>query len=189
MPTTTSRLSIDVVAGTDLVSSYPTVNAQQMGILDGAVVYSEGVLASRPSAAIKGRIYKGTDTGLYYFDTGSAWDTLMLAAAWANLSLASGLGTFSGTYTPASRVVGDRVELRGGVQNTSGSGKSSPVAICTLASAYRPTSTAYITADTFLGNGFAVEVTTAGVMTLLADASGLINNDFIPLDGLLYSLV
>jgi hypothetical protein len=111
-----------------------------------------------------------------------------LAVAWTNLSLAGGLGTVSGAYTPGSRAIGDTIELRGAVKNTTGSSKTSPVSICTLAAPFRPASTIYLTTDTFLGNGIAVEITTGGVMTLLTDATGLLSGDFALLDGLSYPL-
>lgn len=39
---------------------------------------------------------------------------------WVPLALNTGTTAFTNTYTPAARIQGDKVELRGGVQNTSG---------------------------------------------------------------------
>lgn len=130
---TTSRLSLNYPQETDTVTSYPAVNAQQAGILDAAVVYSEGTISSRPSAAIKGRIYKGTDTGLYYFDTGTAWDTVMLAGAWVSLTANAGV-TATNTF---GRVVGDTAQLRG-LATPSGSSIAANTALVTLPTSLAP---------------------------------------------------
>lgn len=75
--TPTTRLALPTIAGgTDSVSSYPSVNLSQMTTLDNAVTFSEGTLVARPAAALAGRTYFATDTGLFYLDTGTAWQTL-----------------------------------------------------------------------------------------------------------------
>lgn len=72
---TTSRLALDVVDGTDNVSSFPTVNIQQMGVLDTAALYQEGTLANRPSAGTlpHGTFYRATDTGDLSYTNGNTW--------------------------------------------------------------------------------------------------------------------
>lgn len=126
------------------------------------------------------------NNGVEYVWTGSAWSEI--APTWVNLSLASGLGTFAGTYTPAARVSRGTVELRGAVENTSGSTKTSPMPICTIGTAYRPASTVWIATNSFLDNGVGVSITSAGAMAFVADASGLLSGDYVFLDGLSYSL-
>lgn len=51
-----------------------------MAILDkiegNAAMFASGTFAARPAAGKEGRIYRATDTGVVYYDTGAAWLTL-----------------------------------------------------------------------------------------------------------------
>lgn len=115
---TTSRLGLEGADGTTAVSGYPAIDLQAKDILDNAVLYSEGTLASRPAAAIKGRIYHGTDTGFYYWDTGSAWQTALLAGAWQSLTLGTGVGIAGDGDGIAARAEGDIARLKGLLKGT-----------------------------------------------------------------------
>lgn len=76
MATTTSRLSLSQPVGADPVSELRTAIGANATILDATVMFASGTLVARPAAALDGRIYHATDTGLYYLDTGSAWQTI-----------------------------------------------------------------------------------------------------------------
>jgi Phage Tail Collar Domain len=70
---TTTRLGLDVLDGSDAVNSTPTIDAQAKGILDNAVTYSQGTLASLPAASLAGRRYYATDISQELYDTGTSW--------------------------------------------------------------------------------------------------------------------
>lgn len=73
MSSNTSRLSLPYPASTDAQSAFPAVSASQMAILDNAVTFTEGVLASIPAAGLAGRVYYATDVGLWFDDNGTSW--------------------------------------------------------------------------------------------------------------------
>ena len=120
---TSTRLGLHIAEGTDLESAFPPMNAQANGILDSAVLVTEGTLAARPAAASveKDRIYKATDTGVWYIGDGTNWHTMLIARAWQALTLATNVIAVAGMYAPAVRFVGDKVEFRGAMQNNTGS--------------------------------------------------------------------
>lgn len=95
----TSRLALPIPDSTDNESLFPGVNSTQMTTLDNAVLYSEGTLAARPAAAIKGRIYKATDTGVYSWDNGSAWLTMDIGPSRGAANIATSQSTSSTTFT------------------------------------------------------------------------------------------
>src|SRR5581483_3632782 len=74
--TTTARLGLDVPQATETISSYPAEAAQSLGVLDNAVIVTQGTLASRPSASTvpEGNEYYATDTTQLFKSTGSAWN-------------------------------------------------------------------------------------------------------------------
>lgn len=83
MPSTTTRLGLDVAAGGDLVSAYPTTMAQAMGILDYAAVL-------RPVATIvNATLVPGQVT---YVNAGARTMTLPAATIGTSLGVVSALG-------------------------------------------------------------------------------------------------
>ena len=83
MPTT-SRLSIPYPAGSDPVD----VNGDLQSVaeaLDDAALADQGLLSARPAAGTMGRLYRATDNGKVYWDTGSAWVAAGAATATADL--------------------------------------------------------------------------------------------------------
>lgn len=128
----TTRLGLNVPDTTDDESAFPPVSQQQMTTLDASVIITEGTLVNRPaSGSYNGQTYYGTDTSLWYFWTGSAWETVMLAGVWTNLSFGSNISGEGGGYTPAYRLVGDKVELCGGLFNGTGGSLTSNYVLAT----------------------------------------------------------
>ncbi len=83
MPTT-SRLSIPYPAGSDPVD----VNGDLQSVaeaLDDAALADQGLLSARPAAGTMGRLYRATDNGKVYWDTGSTWVACSAATATADL--------------------------------------------------------------------------------------------------------
>jgi hypothetical protein len=132
VPTTTTRLGLDVALGSDNVSAWPSYDSQSKGILDGAAMYLSGTLVLRPSSASTpaGTIYRATDdltfgpNGTPYFNDGTSWTALAaVPGVWTALSLASGVSVVSLAPTPAARLIpggGGVVQLKGSMSNTSG---------------------------------------------------------------------
>lgn len=123
----TPRLGLPTIAATtDTVASYPGVNLSQMDTLDNAVTVTPGTLVTRPTGSYVGQTYYATDTGLWYFYTGSAWQTVALlgdpfgplrpATANANVTATAGTfltitGTAAVTVTLPAHTAGQRVKV------------------------------------------------------------------------------
>jgi hypothetical protein len=96
----TSRLALPYPVATD-PNNVPGDMGRLANAVDAiAVVYAEGLAAARPAAAIDGRIYRATDTGALYYDTGSAWlqinfNTASLVTAKGDLLAATGSGVLA----------------------------------------------------------------------------------------------
>ncbi len=75
MPTTTTRLALTNPLGVDNPSVLRTSITANDAILDNAVLYTEGTLASRPlaSAVEHGHEYRSTDTGQISKSNGTIW--------------------------------------------------------------------------------------------------------------------
>lgn len=81
-----SNLISDIDAGFDALAS--DVDTNMAG-------YAEAVLGSRPSAGKAGRIFRATDTGQWFADTGSAWiEVARLATALGVYRTVGGMSTF-----------------------------------------------------------------------------------------------
>lgn len=185
MPTPTTRLGLDVTIGTDLVSAYPTNDSQAKGILDNSVLRSSGTLASRPAAtAVEvDHIYHATDTKQWFMSDGSAWNVMLVAGAWVNMSLPSNWTTPSGLNAAASRVVGDKVELRGTAQN--GTGAAAGLSV-NLVSQFHPSAAADLVAATNQSAPSQFSVDTGGHIGQVG--TPVPNNGTLTFDGLSYSL-
>lgn len=144
--TPTTRRSLPTLdAAHDNVSAYPATNLVQMDNLDSAMDYLESTLVLRPlaSAVLAGTVHRATDltVGQWSQSDGTNWLTAMLAGAWTNLTLPTNIVAFafSGTpETPAARLVGDTVELRGSVKNNTGSAIAAGGTIFTVPAGLRP---------------------------------------------------
>lgn len=74
--TPTTKYSIPTLnaSGTDAINVSHTAINSAFTAIDGAFSgYAEGTFAGRPAAGKAGRIYRCTDTGQLFEDTGSAW--------------------------------------------------------------------------------------------------------------------
>lgn len=87
MPST-SRLSIPYPAGSDPVDVNGDLQAA-VEVLDDAALADQGLLSARPAAGLMGRLYRATDNGKVYWDTGSAWVAASAATATADLDAAA----------------------------------------------------------------------------------------------------
>lgn len=106
MPST-SRLSIPYPAGSDPVD----VNGDLQSVaeaLDDAALADQGLLSARPAAGLMGRLYRATDDGKVYWDTGSAWVACSAATATADLDdeAVTAAKIADGTITPAKLSAG-----------------------------------------------------------------------------------
>lgn len=124
------RFPTDANNGTDFATGIADLGAD----VDG--MWSSGTFSARPSASKLNRVYWATDVKVLYWDSGTAWEAVMLGGAWTSLTLASGWTAVG--YTPACRVVGDTVELCG--QITNNSGVTATNTIVTLPSGFFPVS-------------------------------------------------
>lgn len=59
--------------------------------------FGYGVAASRPTAAIAGRVYFATDTGVFSRDNGSSWDTLAVGGNPGAFQFPTGTGSITAT--------------------------------------------------------------------------------------------
>lgn len=122
MPTPSTRLSLLTPIGADAASELRVAIGANATALDGAILYSTNTLAARPaSPTVAPAVYKATDTGLTYWWNGTVWQTLVLAGAWSNLTLGTGVGNLSGCNVARIRREGDIAKLSGTIQNTNGS--------------------------------------------------------------------
>ena len=94
MSSTTSRLNLVQVAGSDQPSQIRVAIDTNAGILDNAVTFSQGTNSNRPSAAIAGRQYYATDSAQFFTDTGTAWIPQGLAVVSASGSTSASPGQF-----------------------------------------------------------------------------------------------
>lgn len=98
--TTTARNALRALLNTSLVAD---VSAGFLALAEDVdkkmLSWWEGTLAARPAAGQTNRLYKTTDTGVIFHDTGAAWEPLMPGLA---------VRTSPGNITAVS---GDRVEM------------------------------------------------------------------------------
>jgi hypothetical protein len=81
LPSYTSRLSLVQPIPSDAVEELYQSIAANASSLDGSVTITEGTVSARPtSGSYVGQTYYATDTGLWYFWTGSAWEGILLGA-------------------------------------------------------------------------------------------------------------
>lgn len=102
---------------------------------------------------------------------------------WVALTLAASWGTVVGTYVPAGRLTGDRVELRGVAQNNTG---GSSAGIATLPAAFVPGSIVRVPTSIAGGTVTPGGATVSG--TGLTAISAVTNTQQIALDGASYSI-
>lgn len=150
MAVTLSPSGLQYVQGTDVESAFPAIDQANKTILNAAMFWQSGTLASIPTATSvpPGTHYYATDVARVYLTQGSAWLLISASAlTYTSVTLASGVSAFSGDYTPSARVEGDRVWLRGTVENTSGGNITANTTIFTLPSGMAPSvSTALVPA-------------------------------------------
>lgn len=80
MANSTSRLALVQPVGTDAASELRTSITANATTLDASVIVTEGALADRPAGSYVGQTYYATDTGLWYFYTGAAWQAVTFGA-------------------------------------------------------------------------------------------------------------
>lgn len=77
-----AKFGIRAFAGDTNISDLDAASQAMRDDIEAKMLgYGEGTHAARPAAGISNRIYRETDTGLYFFDTGAAWVQLPVAAA------------------------------------------------------------------------------------------------------------
>lgn len=189
MPTNTTRRDLPVPIGADDPSQLRLSITAIADAVDGDLTYSSGTLAARPSASssLTPRIYFATDTGLYYFDTGSAWQ-MIFDGAWQNLTISSGWTS----HGAQARLEGDVVRLRGAVQNSTGSAANGTYATCPgtfpaapTAGCNLPTMVINWSTGTFVSNAVTF-VNPANALDLISGS--VPNGDSVSLDGVTYHL-
>jgi hypothetical protein len=122
VPNSTARLTLVEPLGTDAVTELRESIAANAVSLDAAVIVTEGSFSSRPATGlVYGQTYYGTDTGLWYFYTGSAWQTVTTVGPWVTLTLSSWFTTAGGgSPSPRYRLEGDKVVISGALESTTG---------------------------------------------------------------------
>jgi len=158
-------------------------------VFDDAAMYLTGTSATRLAIAspVNGCFFYETDTTDLWLYNGTTWGIVMAAAGtWQALSLGSGVTAITG-YTPEARLLGDAVEMRGALQNTSGSSMAPGTTIAT--SPFQPADQQPIGAWTAEPSGtlassglYTVSIT--GVLSPYLCAFG--NNAVIVLSGVRY---
>lgn len=74
---TTARNALRYMIGTDLISDIDAGFEALADDVDTNIAgYSQDTLAKRPAPGQPNRIFRATDTGVTYHDTGSAWEAL-----------------------------------------------------------------------------------------------------------------
>jgi microcystin-dependent protein len=96
MATSSPRLSIPEISGTDAESAFVAVDATMAGILDNAAIYVQGASSARPSAPVTGTFYFATDTGAWSVYLNGAW--YLIGAAGPAIG---SMMEFAGTTYPA----------------------------------------------------------------------------------------
>lgn len=80
--TPTTKYALPTVLGTDIVKDGDNAITALANAVDAKMVgYSSGLLSARPtstpgSPGVEGRIYRATDTGQLFMDTGTGWNEL-----------------------------------------------------------------------------------------------------------------
>jgi hypothetical protein len=131
MPTflNTSRFSLRKPGANQKINDFTAIVDALADDVDSNILgYATGVLAGRGAAGHAGRVYFATDTSQWSIDNGSTWqpfvtgitDAQITHGAWTTVTPASGFSGTTGNYSPQARVEGDRVYLRGALQNISG---------------------------------------------------------------------
>jgi hypothetical protein len=181
-----SRLGLDEPSATDSISGFPAEDVQALGVLDNAVIITEGTLAARPSSTAYGNEYCATDqTPIHFYKyTGTGWMSTASDSGWVNLSLTSGLGVVSGYWTPAARFLNGQVYLCGAIVNGSG---SSVTAVATLpSSSMYPIPTQILDIGSTSGGAVQIAITNGGGIDLV---SPLPQSGILYLDGVSYRAV
>lgn len=76
MPGTTTRLSLPYPLSTEPPNGPSQIQALANALDGAAIDLTEGTLAARPAAAIRGRWYYANDVAILYRDSGSTWRSL-----------------------------------------------------------------------------------------------------------------
>lgn len=96
--TTTARNALRALLGASQVLDVDAGFAALASDIDTKMLgYIEGAFGSRPAAGVNGRLFRATDTGQLFLDTGSTWEPLPIANALTTASTA-------GPYLPATPV-------------------------------------------------------------------------------------
>lgn len=111
---TTSRFAMRYAATGNKVDDFAAITQAMMGDVDAKMTgFSTGVLSARPSAGVAGRVYYATDTGLFYWDNGSAWTPMPNNGVRRLLLQATGAAI-------GNQAAGDWIFLPSGAMVTSG---------------------------------------------------------------------
>lgn len=112
-------------------------------------------------------------------------------SGWVPLTLSSGIGAYYGDRTPSARLLGDRVELKGSLQNNTGATIAAGTTVATIPSGYRPNVVGvpglrFIVFVTSTQNFDSIEIPSAGTISTVTQ--GWLSTGIIDLDGVAYSL-
>lgn len=120
---------------------------------------------------------------------GTVYAPNITPGAWANVSLSSGLQHAAATgATPQYRITGDRVEMRGSIEKTSGNFTTSPVTLGSVPSGASPLNLTYFICATNFSGGYAwsrVQIGSNGSIQAYFSSTN-INPSWINLDGISY---
>lgn len=77
MPSTTTKYALRSPIGTEAADGPGDIQRLAQDVDANMAGYLEGTRAARPAASKNGRIYRATDTGEIFLDTGAAWIDLI----------------------------------------------------------------------------------------------------------------
>jgi hypothetical protein len=175
--TTTAKYLLRKLTGGSLASDIDEGFASLGDDIDARMAgYSQGTLASRPGAAVAGKLYRATDTGELFIDTGSVWQP----AGWTTASLLNSWVSNGAPWADPSyrRELDGKIRIRG---MANGGTVNSPV--FNLPSGFRPPNTVEFTRHSQAGNLVRLQVTTAGDVVQVGTTQGTIS-----LDGVMFAV-
>lgn len=181
-PSTTQTLPAATAGALVAVTASSTVTAASPVTIAGSAIYGLGLnnassfLLGSPGA----HVVLQSD-GTHWYVIGGQQNT-----GWVPLTLATNIGARSPLYTPAARVIGDTVTLRGGFQNNTGGTTSAFFQWATVPAACIPASTVECSVfATQVGTELQVVTGTGALKIDAAVAAG----GQVAFDGANYSLV
>jgi hypothetical protein len=177
LPTPAANAIVGIVAGSAITGSAPVTITTSTGQMK---LDAPSSVATSITLGIAGAYIVLQADGTNWYPVAGQSDT-----GWVPLTLGSGITAVAGDYTPAARLIGDGVELRGEIQGSWGSGATlATVAYVSM----RPASSPAPSVSVWNGGSYiaqALNVSTGGAFSVLS----AISSGAIYLDGVRYRVL